>query len=710
MLKDNTEKKKLSREEKKKRVVRIIAMLMAVLMILGLGVTAISIILGSRARAAEPVSVIDTSSLKQSGDVLISVALSYGSSISPSAAYSSDEGFTVGWQEMNGDRRFSELWTLDAERVVVAADDNLSYEGDATFSIASSERRTDLGAYRLEVDCRELDRDEVEELIGVNRRMASRLGLSLIPAYVNGAYSVRIGSFRSWDETAEAMSLAGELFPERRITMVSPSSTGVQVLDPDTAEVLFVFDCGGEVELGLAAREDRNGNTYIRASADYFYDGVFAFKRTVSDSAEGLLIVNIIPLEAYIAGVLPYETANYWPEETMKAFAVTVRSFTLTHCGERGKHKSLGFDLCPEVCCQVYRGAGRTNEAVMKAVLGTAGDVMTYHGDIVTAYYSSSVGGVTVNAEDCWEGSDPVPYLKAIPTPWENYMEHENAFWITEVSPTALLDRFRQAGYTNLRGEVESLEIVALAKNSTYIKTLRVTDSYGNEAIINTTDAVRTSLTPYVKSSNFVVGKGKVAYTEDIVLDPAGASGSTSGSTRPEPEPEPEGPLGMEYSFTDLDEYVVITSESMEKSYFSNSVLLANGDGYTDYFRKDIFAITAENAAAFLGDEYDALYKNEDLIAPRRTETASVPEQEEDRDRYGSGTGNGSSGTVAKIAYADDPDNFIFVGKGWGHGVGMSQWGAFDLAVRGYTARQILDAYFTDVDILNYLDTNQYSY
>ena len=173
MLKDNTEKKKLSREERKKLAVRIVAMLMAVLMILGLGVTAISIILGSRAKAAEPVSVIDTSSLKQSGDVLISTGISYGSSVSPAATYTSEEGFEVGWQEMNGERRFRALWTLYDGAVTVASDVNLSFSGDS-LTVAASERRTDVGAYRLEVDCRGIGRDELEELIGVSRRAAAR--------------------------------------------------------------------------------------------------------------------------------------------------------------------------------------------------------------------------------------------------------------------------------------------------------------------------------------------------------------------------------------------------------------------------------------------------------------------------------------------------------------------------------------------------------
>ena len=87
------------------------------------------------------------------------------------------------------------------------------------------------------------------------------------------------------------------------------------------------------------------------------------------------------------------------------------------------------------------------------------------------------------------------------------------------------------------------------------------------------------------------------------------------------------------------------------------------------------------------------------FVRPSRTETADPGQTDAE---------NGSQNTVYKIAYAKDSDNFIFVGKGWGHGVGMSQWGAFDLAVRGYTAKEILDTYFTDVDIMDYRDTNQY--
>ena len=61
-----------------------------------------------------------------------------------------------------------------------------------------------------------------------------------------------------------------------------------------------------------------------------------------------------------------------------------------------------------------------------------------------------------------------------------------------------------------------------------------------------------------------------------------------------------------------------------------------------------------------------------------------------------------------KIAYAEDKNNFIFVGKGWGHGVGMSQFGAYDLGKLGYSAEEILKKYFINTEIIDYRKTNDY--
>ncbi|MBQ6435744.1 MAG: SpoIID/LytB domain-containing protein, partial [Synergistaceae bacterium] len=47
-------------------------------------------------------------------------------------------------------------------------------------------------------------------------------------------------------------------------------------------------------------------------------------------------------------------------------------------------------------------------------------------------------------------------------------------------------------------------------------------------------------------------------------------------------------------------------------------------------------------------------------------------------------------------------NEFIFYGRGWGHGVGMCQWGAMAMAEQGWTAEQILNHYYPGTAIRRY--------
>ena len=58
--------------------------------------------------------------------------------------------------------------------------------------------------------------------------------------------------------------------------------------------------------------------------------------------------------------------------------------------------------------------------------------------------------------------------------------------------------------------------------------------------------------------------------------------------------------------------------------------------------------------------------------------------------------------TEYEVYYASNENNFVFVGKGWGHGVGMSQWGLKDMGDLNYTYDQMLSAYYPTVDIEHY--------
>ena len=681
----------ISRAEKRKKlVVRIIASVLAFLMIAGMAYTTIFyLVTAVSAESDIETSMIETSSLKDSGDVLIRVGLMYESNLTTGFQTTTDEGFILGIQEPDGRCEFEEIWELHETKISCTADENLS-KTYMTYLIAEDEDETVIGGYHIQVDADHLDREEVEDLISDTRRKVNRLGLYIIPSYIYTGYALRIGAFATYEEAEDYLEDVEDIYDDEIVSIVSPARSCVSVLCPDTDEILFEYDCGRKTELGIAAMENDDGNTYLKTPAGKVYDGVFCFSRYNNGETDGVQLVNIVPLESYIAGVLPYEISSSWPVETQKAFAVTVRSYTLTHLNRHGDYH---FDICNNTHCQTYKGAGDINKRVMDAVLDTEGMVLTYDDSIVNAYYASSMGGVTVSAKDAW-GQD-IPYLQAMETPWENYMAHNNGFWMAEVSPDELAERLIRMGYTQIEGDIEKIEITEFGEDSTYVTELTIIDEYGNELVIEKADNVRVALSNWLKSANFVVGRGEVDYTEHVVI------------SEQEDEEEYEDfvsyddlaeDYGLDYGYINLGGTYVLTADGYEKidkkDVGSTDILTA--EGLHTHQKKDVFVMSHQNAAAFLGEEY--------LKYATYEEEAKEIEHNVTID-----TDKSTSEVLYKTAYADDEDNFIFVGKGWGHGVGMSQYGARDMASLGYSAEEILAAYFRDTEIMHYEDTDNFN-
>lgn len=121
-----------------------------------------------------------------------------------------------------------------------------------------------------------------------------------------------------------------------------------------------------------------------------------------------LTVINGIPTESYLAGVVPEEMPPEWPGEAVKAQAVAARTFALKN---RKRHESEGFDVCATTHCQVYGGASTEKEAASHAISETAGEVIFFNGALIDALFHTDSGGMTENSEHVW-GSF-VPYLKS---------------------------------------------------------------------------------------------------------------------------------------------------------------------------------------------------------------------------------------------------------------------------------------------------------
>ena len=121
-----------------------------------------------------------------------------------------------------------------------------------------------------------------------------------------------------------------------------------------------------------------------------------------------LTVVNELPLETYLRGVVPNELspAAFGQLEALKAQAVAARTYIHRNMGQYAKE---GYDICATDACQVYFGALTEDPLATQAIVETRGTIATYEGKPINALYSSTCGGRTEDAGLIF--TEKLPYL-----------------------------------------------------------------------------------------------------------------------------------------------------------------------------------------------------------------------------------------------------------------------------------------------------------
>jgi len=314
---------------------------------------------------------------------------------------------------------------------------------------------------------------------------------------------------------------------------------------------------------------------------------------------DGLVtVVNVLPLEDYLLGVVPREMPSTFPLEALKAQAVAARTFAL-YTRASGAYAALGYDLVPTVACQVYGGVEAEKPPATEAVRATAGEVLTYGGRLIGAFFHSSSGGHTESAEYVW--GFPRPYLKGVP----DYDQASPYFTWTLILPTAEAEaRLRQAGYDV--GRLRAVEgVPPQGPGGRYLDRL-------------------------VQGS-----AGEVRLRSEKLRDIWGLRSAWFDVTaRGDRIEESTGPVNAD-------------------------TLSAVSAG------PEVWDLTAEVVAV----------------------------------RGGQGLSLARAGGLWAVAAVVTPATLTFAGRGWGHGVGLSQWGARGMALEGKDYRQILTYYYNGVTV-----------
>jgi stage II sporulation protein D len=284
------------------------------------------------------------------------------------------------------------------------------------------------------------------------------------------------------------LCLAGDAFPQRDTrTRTSKSQAGfpyvarvrLWYLHPPTTLKLVadtgkarLRKCSGCAEIALTALTLRATGSRIQiegdksSSQELLIAGVYQITAASSPVAKAdfpidvraneghLLVTASMPMDDYIAGVLAGETGTFKSDETLKAMAVTARTYAM-HFGSR--HALDGFDFCDSTHCQALRLSDVTPR-LRKIVEGTAGEVLWSDGEPAATYYHANCGGTTEDGRFIL-GNDELraPYLKQHS---DTYCVRDGGSqWHSEVSKTDL-QRALAAENVTVPGQLRSVAVL----------------------------------------------------------------------------------------------------------------------------------------------------------------------------------------------------------------------------------------------------------
>jgi stage II sporulation protein D len=439
-----------------------------------------------------------------------------------------------------------------------------------------------------------------------------------------------------------------------------------------------------------------------------------------------LTLVNELPLEDYLLGVVPNELSpsTFGQIEALKAQAVAARTYAIRNMGQS---RQEGYDICNTDACQVYMGAGTEDPLATQAVRETRGIIATYNGQPINALYSSTCGGKTESAENIFQ--EKLPYLVSVMCEFKHPQPLK--FASTRIIPEykdAVLASAGVSNFTQFRrfaglagtGEPPSMEVETLA---TWLRT----NFYPNVKPGSDLEfMVEQGILPGSGRAqlrdvlfHLIEKKGAFEWQQGVLNQWDGRTIKLNVSGKiVDFQLKPDALLffRMGDERTAMKEGSWIGGELLEFRAVDGVIQMA-------VYRKNWVSPSA--------DRYSRLAEWQVHKTRQEIETAFAPlnlgeirgiriieRGPSERPVSTEITGSRGKATVRALRlrtllglrdslfYFDEERNsrgeligMSFYGQGWGHGVGMCQVGAYGMALDGATFEQILKKYYTGIDL-----------
>ena len=371
-----------------------------------------------------------------------------------------------------------------------------------------------------------------------------------------------------------------------------------------------------------------------------------------------LNVVNYVDIESYIQGVLAGEVPSSWPEECLKAQAVAARSYVLHQMEVNG---GRDWDVVATDKDQVYDGTAGEVPSIVRAVQATRGEVLTHNGKIVKAYFSSACGGHTEDAAHAF--SDEGEFLRGVPDPYCEQSPYQ--VWNREFT----MQQVRRAlGQGTGQGKIIDIKLASRGASGR-VEEIVVVREGGEEKVAGTElrrllgyRDLRSTLFEmrvlksvpvtfsYTRTEYVNLPVSDVADTYDLGQDEVTA---VSASMKPE-----------------VAFHVISGGGALDKARAGYAYAATSGGILRTFaMRPGLEAVGLEHRVAA-----------EKPVAAPQTKRERV--------------------VTTTTAQRMVPVIFSFRGRGWGHGVGLCQWGARGMAAHGMGYREILGHYYPDTRLM----------
>lgn len=390
-----------------------------------------------------------------------------------------------------------------------------------------------------------------------------------------------------------------------------------------------------------------------------------------------LALINELPFEQYLYSVVSTEMGGGFPIEALKAQAVAARTYAL----QQGMKYGIAH-ISDTVYDQAYYGYGLEVAAAIQAVDATAGEVVVQASDysLITPFYSSNAGGFTSETAEVW--GTAVSYIHSVPSP-DDIAEAGRPTWYRVVLQSG------RVGY------VRSDLVVVSGATSSGLTEATVLDN--NTNVRPSPDTTGTPITQVHKGDRLVIIESVVETNPYSWISPMWTA---------------------KEMLARINQYVKtpITGElrSLDILERGNSgrviTIVANGSQKLDVTSPDGLRTVLNGLRS---TKFDIDQTNDIAILGAQGATVNVKQLADQGPLYvlSASTAASSPQTLQQeylimmnrhkqVRVGTMQPEFRFVGRGYGHGLGMSQYGAKALAELGYDYARILQYYYKNVLVI----------